>query len=86
MLCLPLVLVRVIVVYLPAARWVEKKGYCGLSLVFGFWFLFWFCCLGFGLFLICLWSISVAPVRGGTYFLCRGKESRQRKPLYTAST
>jgi hypothetical protein len=26
------------------------------------------------------WSISVAPVRGGTYFLCRRKESRQRKP------
>jgi hypothetical protein len=24
---------------------------------------------------------SVAPVRGGTYFLCRGKESKQRKPL-----
>jgi hypothetical protein len=41
LLCLPLVLVRVIVVYLPAARWVEKKGYCGLSLVFGF-------CFGFG--------------------------------------
>ncbi|NPT33080.1 hypothetical protein [Paraburkholderia xenovorans] len=38
---MPLVLVRVIVVYLPAARWVEKKGYCGLSLVFGF-------CFGFG--------------------------------------
>jgi hypothetical protein len=29
------VLVMVIVVYLRAARWVEKKGYCGLSLVFG---------------------------------------------------
>jgi hypothetical protein len=29
------VLVIVIVVDLPAARWVEKKGYCGLSLVFG---------------------------------------------------
>jgi hypothetical protein len=26
----------------------------------------------FGLSLICYWSISVAPVRGGTYFLCRG--------------
>ncbi|WP_162831457.1 hypothetical protein [Paraburkholderia caffeinilytica] len=33
---MPLVLVMVIVVYLPAARWVEKKGYCGLSLVFAF--------------------------------------------------
>jgi hypothetical protein len=34
-------------------------------------------CLGFcgvGLSLICWWSISVAPVRGGTYFLCRRKE------------
>ncbi|MFM0740933.1 hypothetical protein PQQ51_27120 [Paraburkholderia xenovorans] len=28
-----------------------------------------------------LWSIRVAPVRGGTHFLCRGKESKQRKPL-----
>jgi hypothetical protein len=35
LLCLPLVLVMVIVVDLPAARWVEKKGDCGLSLVFG---------------------------------------------------
>ncbi|MFM0279740.1 hypothetical protein P0D75_17165, partial [Paraburkholderia sediminicola] len=26
---------------------------------------------GFGLSLNCYWSISVAPVRGGTYFLCR---------------
>jgi hypothetical protein len=26
----------------------------------------------FGLCLNCYWSISVAPVRGGTYFLCRG--------------
>jgi hypothetical protein len=36
LLCLPLVLVMVIVVDLPAARWAEKKGDCGLSLVFGF--------------------------------------------------
>ncbi|MGF6771609.1 hypothetical protein P3T18_004096 [Paraburkholderia sp. GAS199] len=26
-------------------------------------------------YLLSYWSISVAPVRGGTYFLCRGKES-----------
>jgi hypothetical protein len=29
--------------------------------------------------LILYWSISFAPVRGGTYFLCRRKESKQRK-------
>jgi hypothetical protein len=28
---------------------------------------------------------SVAPVRGGTYFLCRRKESKQRKRAHTAS-
>ncbi|WP_205811083.1 hypothetical protein, partial [Burkholderia sp. Ac-20365] len=31
----------------------------------------------------CLWSASVAPVRGGTYFLCRRKESKQRKRANT---
>jgi hypothetical protein len=36
LLCSPLVLVMVIVVDLRGARWVEKKGDCGLSLVFGF--------------------------------------------------
>jgi len=43
---------------------------------FGFWpflvllLVYWRCPCGwvFGLSLICLWSISVAPVRGGTYF------------------
>jgi hypothetical protein len=29
---------------------------------------------GVGLSLNSYWSISVAPVRGGTYFLCRRKE------------
>jgi hypothetical protein len=38
-----------------------------------------------GLSLISLWSIRVAPVRGGTHFLCRRKESKQRKRAYTAS-
>ena len=40
---------------------------------------------GFGLSLNSLWSIGVAPVRGGTYFLCRRKESKQRKRLHTAN-
>jgi len=40
---------------------------------------------GFGLSLMSLWSIGVAPVRGGTYFLCRRKESKQRKRLHTAN-
>jgi hypothetical protein len=42
---------------------------------------------GVGLSLNSLWCISVAPVRGGTYFLCLPcrKESRQRKRLHTAS-
>ena len=33
----------------------------------------------------CFWFASVAPVRGGTYFLCRRKESKQRKRAHTAS-
>jgi general secretion pathway protein K len=39
-------------------------------------------CLWFAVVLasaLCLWFASVAPVRGGTYFLCRRKESKQRK-------
>jgi hypothetical protein len=36
--------------------------------------LVWLCFYGVGLSLICYWFISVAPVRGGTYFLCRRKE------------
>ena len=40
------------------------------------------CSWGFGLSLICWWSISVAPVRGGTYFLCRPqREVSKRKRL-----
>ena len=34
---------------------------------------------------ICIWFAGVAPVRGGTYFLCRRKESKQRKRAHTAS-
>ena len=34
----------------------------------------------------CFWFISVAPVRGGTHFLCRRKESKQRKRAHTASS
>ncbi|MEX3845114.1 hypothetical protein, partial [Paraburkholderia sp. BR10882] len=37
--------------------------------------------LFFGLSLFSRRYACVAPVRGGTYFLCGGKESRQRKPL-----
>jgi len=46
-------------------------------------------CLGwsFGLSLLCSWSISVAPVRGGTYFsLPAAKKSRQKKAAHTASS
>jgi hypothetical protein len=32
------------------------------------------------------WSISVAPMRGGTHFLCRRKESKQRKRAQTANS
>jgi hypothetical protein len=63
-------------------------AFCFLG--FGCWF--WFCraavCLcfcGVGLSLFCFWFISVAPVRGGTHFLCRRKESKQRKRAATAS-
>ena len=34
----------------------------------------------------CFWFISVAPVRGGTHFLCRRKESKQRKRAHAASS
>jgi hypothetical protein len=64
-------------------RLLKSKAQIGLGRYEGFFCAgrFW----GVGLSLNSLWSIGVAPVRGGTYFLCRGKESRQRKPLYTAS-
>jgi hypothetical protein len=50
-------------------------------------FVFVFGCLpyGVGLSLHSYRSISFAPVRGGTYFLCRRKESKQRKRAHTAS-
>jgi hypothetical protein len=42
---------------------------------------------GVGLSLSCLWSASVAPVRGGTYFsLPAAKKSRQKKAAYTANS
>jgi hypothetical protein len=42
--------------------------------------------LVFGLSLICLWSISVAPVRGGTHFsLPAAKRSKQEKAAHTAN-
>jgi hypothetical protein len=39
---------------------------------------------GFDLGLYCLFSLT--PVRGGTYFLCCAKESKQRKALYPANS
>jgi hypothetical protein len=49
-------------------------------LVFGLW------PLVFGLSLHSYWSISVAPVRGGTYFsLPAAKKSKQKKAARTAS-
>ena len=40
-----------------------------------------FACLGFYEILLSCRSISIAPVRGGTHFLCCCKESKQRKQL-----
>jgi uncharacterized membrane protein YccF (DUF307 family) len=64
-------------------------------LVFGFWFLVFGlvacgdlvcrCSCPVGLSLLCYRSISFAPVRGSTHFLCRRKESKQRKRAHTAS-
>jgi hypothetical protein len=37
---------------------------------------------------VMLWMyflFSLTPVRGGTYFLCFAKESKQRKALHTAN-
>jgi hypothetical protein len=73
---------------------VVGMGVRGIERVFAFCFLlFAFCFLLFAfcfLFLLasalCFRSASVAPVRGGTYFLCRRKESKQRKRAHTAST
>ena len=48
----------------------------------GFWGMVWVWALGFGLSLNSLWSISVAPVRGGTYFsLPPQREVGKRKRL-----
>ncbi|MBN3765746.1 hypothetical protein [Burkholderia sp. Ac-20365] len=55
-----------------------------------FWVLFWVL-LGFVVWFCFRWhprdvlpGSGVAPVRGGTYFLCRRKESKQRKRANTA--
>jgi hypothetical protein len=73
----------VIVVDLPAALWVEKKGYFWLSQVFGGFFVFslvWNCCSG----IVGLASLAFPCVRVGLLasplcgaaptFLCSGKE------------
>ncbi|CAE6753760.1 hypothetical protein R69888_03086 [Paraburkholderia haematera] len=45
------------------------------------------CAYSFGLSLNSYWFISVAPVRGGTYFsLPAAKKSRQKKAAHTASS
>jgi hypothetical protein len=45
------------------------------------------CCWSFGLSLFSYRSISVAPVRGGTYFsLPAAKKSRQKKAAQTANS
>jgi hypothetical protein len=93
------VLVGWIVLYWRAARWGEKKGEFRLSLWFGFlggWsFVFvlaggfllaplgWLLFVSAGGSSLAPRGAGVAPVRGGTFFLCRGKERRQRKPLET---
>jgi hypothetical protein len=60
--------------FLPAAAWLLL-----------FWMFWPFLAVFFGLSLLCFWFACVAPVRGGTYFLCRRKESKQRKRAATAS-
>ncbi|WP_162633909.1 hypothetical protein [Paraburkholderia tuberum] len=61
-----------IVVDLPAALWVEKKGYFWLFLaVSGFWVFFCRCSGFVGLSLLTYRSISVAPVRGGAFSVVR---------------
>jgi hypothetical protein len=65
--------------FFAAAKKVSKES--GLTPVGYKWVALAF----FGLSLISLWSIGVAPVRGGTHFLCRRKESKQRKRAHTAS-
>ncbi|MFP3547718.1 hypothetical protein SB748_30525, partial [Rhizobium sp. SIMBA_035] len=47
----------------------------------------WLYAYGVGLSLFCYRSISVPPVRGGTYFsLPAAKKSRQKKAAHTASS
>jgi hypothetical protein len=66
--------------FLCEAFWVLVFGF-DFGLVWGW----------FGLLVLALASAiffrdsCVAPVRGGTYFLCRRKESRQRKRAHTAN-
>ena len=58
----------------------EGSGFFGLPTAFCR------CSYGVGLSLFCFWSISFAPVRGSTHFLCRRKESKQRKRAHPASS
>jgi hypothetical protein len=78
--------------FFASGRLVVGFGFFALLAAFGFWLLLvlpaalWWFTYGVGLSLYCYRSISFAPVRGGTYFLCRRKESRQRKRAHTANS
>ena len=61
------------------------RGWLFLAFLSVCWRCLWLYFCGVGLSLLCYRSISDAPVRGGTYFLCRRKESKQRKRAHTAS-
>ena len=61
--------------------WVLLSATQSLFWFFGFGFVFVFVVAS----AICFRYSRVAPVRGGTYFLCRRKESKQRKRAHTAS-
>jgi hypothetical protein len=45
-----------------------------------------FCMRERGLYVGFYCYFSLTPVRGGTYFLCCAKESKQRKALHTANS
>src|SRR5277367_4421612 len=68
--------------FIAFGKWSRKVFF--VCLAYGWIWLFacgavWLFAYGVGLSLYSYRSISFAPVRGGTYFLCRRKESRQRK-------
>ncbi|WP_210237169.1 hypothetical protein, partial [Mesorhizobium sp. M3A.F.Ca.ET.174.01.1.1] len=79
----------VLLAWLPVRTVPLRGGLWGSSIRLPSLVLFWMGLLGvdpLGLSLNSRRSIGVAPVRGGTYFLCRRKESKQRKRAHTASS